>query len=134
MLQTKPTAATTAQKTFDTPQQAADALIQAAQSYDLTTLTAVLGPAGHDLIDTGEPAKDKSDAQTFAAKAQEKNSVAIDPKNAALATLVIGNEDWPTPIPIVKRSGKWLFDSTAGRREVLDRRIGDNELTIIDLL
>ena len=91
-----------AQRTFNTPQQAADALIQAAQSYDLPALNAILGPAGHDLIDTGEPVKDKSDAQAFAARAQQKNSVVIDAKNAALATLVIGNEDWPTPIPIVK--------------------------------
>lgn len=128
------TATAVAQRTFDTPQQAADALIQAAQSYDLPALNAILGPAGHELVDTGEPVKDKSAAQEFAAKAKEKNSVAIDTKNAALATLVIGNEDWPTPIPIVKKNGKWSFDSAAGRREILDRRIGGNELTTIDLM
>jgi Protein of unknown function (DUF2950) len=127
-------AAAMAQKTFDSPQQAADALIEASQSYDVAALNAILGPAGRDLIDTGEPARDKSDAQAFATRAKEKNSVVIDPKNAAVATLVIGNEDWPTPIPIVKKSGKWLFDSNAARREILNRRIGEDELTIIDLL
>jgi hypothetical protein len=133
--QTKPaTTGAVAQKTFDTPQAAADALIQAAQSYDVAALDAILGATGHSLISTGEPVKDKSDAQAFAARAQEKNSIAVDPKTPTRATLVIGADEWPTPIPIVQKNGKWSFDSKAGSMEILYRRIGENELTVIDML
>ena len=78
--------------------------------------------------------KDRSDLEAFAARAAEKDSVTVDPKNAAVATLTVGNEDWPLPIPLVKKSGKWLFNSQASRTEILNRKIGENELTIIDLL
>jgi hypothetical protein len=123
-----------AQKTFDTPQQAADALIAAAQSYDLDALNAILGPQGHDLIDTGEPVKDKNEAQAFAQQASAKHSVTVDPKKATVATLVVGESDWPLPVPIVQRGGKWSFDSRAGRAEVLNRKIGENELMTIEVL
>jgi hypothetical protein len=69
----------------------------------------------------------------FAARAQEKNSVALDPANKNRAVLSVGNEDWPLPVPIVKRAGKWYFDSKAGREEVLYRRIGANELDAIQV-
>ena len=126
--------AASAQKTFATPQDAASALIQACQHNDAAGLEEILGPSGHDLIDTGEPVKDKKQIEDFAARASEKNAIEIDPKNPARAVLMVGNEDWPSPVPIVKRNGKWLFDSKAGRREVLYRRIGDNELAVIDML
>ena len=133
--QTKPASTgSAAQKTFDTPQAAADALIQAAQNYDVDALNAILGPQGHDIIDTGEPAKDKSEAQAFAQEAMTKHSVAVDPKKATIATLVVGETDWPLPVPIVQKGGKWLFDSKAGRTEILNRKIGENELTMIELL
>jgi len=121
------------QKTFKTPQEAADAFIQATASFDVPALTQILGPDGEDLIASEDQVRDKSIATGFAAKAHEKNSVVIDPKNPDRATLVVGNDNWPMPIPIVKRNGVWLFDTKAGRQEVLYRRIGSNELDAIEI-
>jgi hypothetical protein len=122
-----------AQKTFDTPQQAADALIQAADSYDVPAMGQIFGPDGVNLVSSEDHVQDKNRAVAFAAKAQEKKSVTIDPKNPARATLAVGEEDWPLPIPIIKRNGKWRFDTKAGRKEMLFRRIGTNELDAIQV-
>jgi hypothetical protein len=119
------------QKRFATSQQAATALIQAAEQFDVALLLEILGPGGADLVVTGDTAQDKQRATTFAAKAQEKNSVTQDPRNPHRATLSVGNEEWPYPVPIVKRHGGWYFDARAGRKEILDRRIGANELDAI---
>jgi hypothetical protein len=121
------------QKTFKTPQEAADAFIQATASFDVPALTQILGPHGEHLVASEDQVQDKSIATQFAAKAQQKNSVVIDPKNPGRATLVVGNDNWPMPIPIVKRNGVWLFDTKAGRQEVLYRRIGSNELDAIEI-
>jgi hypothetical protein len=121
------------QKLFGTPQQAADALVQAADPYNLPELEQILGPHGEDLIASADPVRDKASAAAFAAKAHEKEAVNIDPKNPARAILLVGNEDWPLPIPIVKRNGEWLFDTKAGREEMLFRRIGTNELDAIQI-
>ncbi len=123
----------TAQKGFDTAQQAADALIQAAEAFDVAALKEILGPGSEDLVASEDQVQDKNRATEFVAKAKEKHAVEVDAKNANSATLVIGNEDWPLPIPIVKRSGKWYFDSKAGREEILLRRIGANELDVIEI-
>jgi hypothetical protein len=121
------------QKEFDTPKQAADSLVQAAETFDVPALKEILGPDGEDLITSGDPVQDKNRAAEFAAKAKEKNSIEVDPKNPNRATLLVGNDDWPVPIPIVKRKGKWYFDSKAGSDEVLRRRIGTNELDAIEI-
>jgi len=120
------------QRTFDTPKAAADALIAAAASYDVPALKAILGPDGADLVATSDPVQDRNQLETFAAKAREKNEVVPDAKNPNLAILSVGEGDWPMPIPIVRKGGKWLFDSKAGRREVLYRRVGRNELDAIE--
>ena len=120
------------QRTFDTPKAAADALVAAAESYDLSALKDILGPDGADLVVTKDAVQDKNQLAAFAAKAKEKSEIVPDKKNPNLAILSIGDQDWPMPIPIVKKSGKWLFDSKAGRREVLYRRIGGNELDAIE--
>jgi hypothetical protein len=122
-----------AQRTFATPKEAADAFIQATASFDVAALTQILGPAGEDLVASEDTVQDKNIANTFAAKAREKNSIAVDPKNPNRAVLVVGNNDWPMPIPIVKRNGKWFFDTKAGREEMLYRRIGANELDAIQI-
>jgi hypothetical protein len=119
------------QRTFDTPKAAADALVAAAESYDLPALKDILGPDGVDLVSTKDAVQDKNQLAAFAAKAHEKSEIVPDAKNSNLAILSIGDQDWPMPIPIVRRGGKWLFDSKAGRREVLYRRIGRNELDAI---
>jgi hypothetical protein len=121
------------QKGFDTQQLAAEALIQAAETFDVPALTNILGPGSEDLVASEDPVQDKSRAVAFAAKAREKNSTAVDPKNPDRAVFYIGNEEWPLPIPIVKRKGKWYFDTKAGRDEILLRRIGANELDVIQI-
>ena len=133
-LAAKTDAATTPQvkqKEFDTPQQAADSLVQAAESFDVPVLKEILGPGSIDLVSSEDPVEDKNRAASFAAKAKEKNSIATDAKNPNHAVLTIGNDDFPFPIPIVKQKGKWYFDAKAGRQEILNRRIGANELDAI---
>jgi hypothetical protein len=122
-----------AQKTFATAQEAADALVSAAASFDRVALKAILGPDADYLVAPGEPAKDRETAMAFAAKAREKNAVVVDPKNPNRATVIVGDQDWPLPIPIVRKSGKWRFDSEAGRQEILFRTIGRNELDTIQV-
>jgi hypothetical protein len=122
-----------AQKTYATPKEAADALIQALDSFDVPALKQILGPHGEDLVSTEDPVRDKNSAASVAAKAHEKLEVNVDPKNSKLAVLSIGDEDWPLPIPLVKKGGKWLFDTKAGREEILLRRIGANELDAIQI-
>ncbi|MGE5277120.1 MAG: DUF2950 domain-containing protein [Acidobacteriota bacterium] len=120
------------QRTFDTPKAAADALIAAAESYDVPALKEILGPEGEDIVATSDPVQDKNQLEAFAAKAREKTEIVSDAKKPNLATLSIGDQDWPMPIPIVRKGGRWLFDSKAGRKEILYRRIGGNELNAIE--
>ena len=121
------------QKTFNTPKEAAAAFIQAAESFDVSALKQILGPHGEELVSSEDPVQDKNIATAFAAKANQKNSVAVDPKNPNRAVLVVGNDNWPMPIPIIKRNGVWFFDTKAGRQELLYRRIGANELDAIQI-
>src|SRR5690242_13085198 len=120
-------------KLFDTPRQAADALVDAAERFDVAALTQIFGPDGSDIVFSGEFAQDRKHAADFAAQAREKKSVSVDPKGGNRAFLLVGNEDWPFPVPIVKRGEKWFFDGKAGRQELLYRRIGSNELDAIDV-
>jgi len=119
--------------TFDTPQLAADALVEAADKFDVVALARIFGPGGEDVVFSGEFAQDRKHAADFAAEAREKKSVSVDPKNGNRAFLLVGNEDWPFPVPIVKSGGKWFFDGKAGRQELLYRRIGANELDAIQV-
>src|SRR5215471_5978372 len=120
-------------RTFDTPQEAADTLIEAARKFDVAVLGQIFGPSGDDIVFSGEFAQDRQHAADFAAEAREKKSVSVDPKNGNRAFLLIGNEDWPFPVPIVKKNGKWFFDAQAGRQELVFRRIGANELDAIEI-
>ena len=120
------------QKTFETPKAAADALVEAAEKYDVTALTQILGKDGEALVVTADPVQDKNQLAAFAAKAREKSEIVTDKKNPNKAVLQLGDQDWPMPIPIVRKGGKWLFDSKAGRTEILYRRIGSNELGAIE--
>jgi hypothetical protein len=124
-------AAQTTQKTFDSPQAAVDALVKAAESFDVPSLTQILGPNSRDLVVSGDPVIDKSRATDFAQLAREKEEVNVDPKDPNYAELVVGNSEWPLPIPLLKRNGKWSYDASSGRQEILLRRIGENELDAI---
>ena len=126
-------AAQSQQKTFDTPQQGAEVMILAVKNDDVVALLEIFGPAGKDFVSTGDDVQDKNSRAAFAALAQEKMHVDTDPHNPNRAILSVGNEDWPTPVPIVKQGAKWHFDSKAGRAEILDRRIGNNELDAITI-
>ena len=121
------------QKSFKTAKDAAEALISACASYDVPALTTILGPDGADFIATKDEVQDKSRAAAFAQAALEKHSVVLDKKNASRATLLVGDEDWPLPAPLVKNKAGWHFDTKAGRQELLYRRIGGNELDAIQI-
>jgi len=121
----------TAVKTFDSPQQAADALVAAADTFNVPAIEQLFGPATKNLILSKEPARDLERAKEFVAKAREKTDVSIDPKNRNRATLLVGKDNWPFPVPLVKRGTKWSFDTAAGRQQILLRRIGANELDAI---
>jgi hypothetical protein len=116
---------------FAAPKAAADALIQAAANDDVSAMLKILGKDGEDLVESADTVADKNRAEKFAALAKEKSEVTTDPKNKARATVTVGNDDWPLPIPLVMRNGKWYFDTNAGRDEILRRRIGADELNAI---
>jgi Protein of unknown function (DUF2950) len=121
------------QQTFSTPEAAAQALIQAAEAYDVPALLGILGPGANDLVSSEDPVQDKTRATAFATMARQKQSIAIDPKRPSRAELSVGDDDWPLPIPLVKRNGRWSFDSKAGRQQIMFRRIGENELDAIQI-
>ncbi len=121
------------QLTFQSAEKAGDALVDAAERFDVRSLMRIMGPAGEDLVLTGEYAQDRERAREFAAQAREKKQISLDPTNEKRAYLLVGKEDWPFAVPIVKRSGRWSFDTAAGRQELLYRRIGNNELDAIDI-
>jgi hypothetical protein len=117
------------QTTFPTASAAAAALVAACKSGDQDELLKILGPAGKDLISSGDPVADKKSQQGFA------KSYAVNHKLKAEAqgfeTLIIGASDWPMPIPIVRDGERWYFDSARGHDEIINRRIGSNELGAI---
>ncbi len=125
--------AKTSQKGFSTPQEAAQSLIVATKSYDVAALLQIFGAEGEDFVSSADPVRDKNNGLAFAELAAQKNSVVVDPRNSNRATIVVGNNDWPLPVPLVKRGDKWFFDSKAGRQEILYRRIGVNELDAIQV-
>jgi hypothetical protein len=120
-------------KLFNSPQEAADALVAAADKFDVSALTEIFGPAADDVAFSGEFAQDRQRATDFAAEAREHMSISMDPKTGNRAFLLVGKEDWPFPVPLVKSGQKWFFDGKSGRQELLYRRIGANELDAMDI-
>lgn len=119
------------QKQFNTPKEAADSLSQAGATFDIAALKEILGPDCEDVVASEDPVMDKNRAMAFAEKSKEKMAVGADPKNPNQAIITVGNDDFPLPIPLVKNKGKWMFDMKTGREEILNRRIGANELDAI---
>jgi len=122
-----------AQKTFATAEAAAEALISAAERFDIPALKEILGTDGVDLVVTEDPVHDKNKATAFAALARKQTRVIRDSTDSKVASLIIGPEDWPVPLPIVAQDGRWRFDTAAGREEILYRNIGENELNAIEM-
>jgi len=96
-------------------------------------LIAILGPASKEILTTSDPVADQQIRQKFAARAAVKMKLVLDPKEANAKTLLVGKDEWPLPIPIVKVNGQWYFDAEHGKQEILARRIGSNELDAIEV-
>jgi hypothetical protein len=123
-------AQTTSQRTFPTAREAAETLIDTVKRGNLDELLAIFGPDGQDLVASSDPATGRRNREVFTVAVSERWHLTDDTANRK--TLVIGNEDWPFPVPIVKSGSRWKFDTAAGKEEVLDRRIGRNEGAAID--
>ena len=118
-----------AQRTFATPEEAARELAAAAKRGNLDEVLAFFGPEGTELISSSDPATARTNRDVFVAAFAEGWRL-VDGEDG-IKTLVIGNEDWPFPVPLVKDKTGWRFDTAAGKEEVLARRIGRNELAVI---
>jgi hypothetical protein len=116
-------------RTFRTPEEAVKALIAAAKGDDLGELLSMFGPQARDLVGSSDPATTRRNREVFRVAAAERWS--LEDKSSDTKVLVIGNEAWPFPVPLVKSASRWRFDTAAGMEEVLARRIGRNELAAI---
>jgi len=120
-----------AQQTYKTPDQAAAALVDAARADDQKAELVVLGPDGEDIISSGDKVSDDAVRERFLKSYDAKHQIAMNGDSKAV--LMIGDNDYPFPIPLVRKAGKWSFDTEEGRREILYRRIGHNELNAIQV-
>jgi hypothetical protein len=118
-----------AQEAFKTPDEAASALVSAAKAGDMKALATVLGPDGDAIVSSGDKVADATTRQKFVTAYDAKHQITMEGGNKAI--MVIGDQDYPLPIPIVRKDGMWRFDTAAGREEILARRIGRNELDTI---
>jgi hypothetical protein len=122
---------TGSQKTFPRTADAMRALANAARTDDKAALLAILGPGSDELVSSGDPVDDRARGVRFAAQVAERTTFETMPSGAVVAH--IGKDGWPFPIPLVKDGDAWRFDTAAGRDELLNRRIGSNELKAIDV-
>lgn len=125
--------AASGQRTFATPEEAAKALIDAAAKNDGAAMLKIFGPDGKDIVESGDPTAEKEGRAEFARRAGEKMHIDVDAGNPDRATLVVGQDEWPLPVPLVRTAGKWRFDAARGRVEILARRIGRNELSAMEV-
>ena len=117
------------EKTFLSPDEASKALVTALQSNDETAMLEVLGPAGEQVISSGDETEDAESRTNFLRRYAEMHRFVKEPDGTT--TLYIGVKNWPTPIPLVNKARSWYFDTPAGRQEILFRRIGRNEISTI---
>jgi hypothetical protein len=120
------------QQTFPSAQAASEALASALQNNNEQALSKILGPDGKDALNSGDEVQDKADRDQCAQKYQEMHRLVTEPDGTT--TLYIGTENWPFPFPLAQKNGSWYFDSEAGKNEVLNRTIGEDELTTIQVL
>jgi hypothetical protein len=119
------------QQVFHSPEEASAALFAAAQQNDNRALLEILGPAGQELVSSGDPGEDRKNLDAFVAKYRQMHRVAKERDGVMI--LYIGAENWPDPIPLVKKNSIWYFDTYAGKEELLARRVGKNELATIEV-
>ncbi len=124
-------AADAKQKSFKSPEEAAKALIDAVKGNDAKELLTILGPAGKEVISSGDEVAGKAWRDRFVKAYEEMNKLVSE--NDKKVILNVGNEEWPYPIPIVKKGENWVFDTKAGKEEILNRRIGRNELNAMQV-
>jgi len=117
------------QQSFVTPEAAVQALVKAAQAKDTKALIKLFGPLGAPLIESGDPVADKNARENFLARYKAGNS--LDKSKADKVTLEIGQDKFPFPIPLASSEGHWYWDSAAGAEEIINRRVGENELRTI---
>ena len=122
-----------AQERFDSPEAAAQAVIDAADNHDSARLSAIFGPQAKGILTSGTPAQDRAEQTEFARLARAKHRLEISPMHPNRAILAIGDEDWPFPVPIVRTNGKWSFDASETPVEMHARRIGADELDAIEI-
>ncbi len=120
------------QKTFATPAEAVAAMVEAVKSDDATKLREILGPGSGGLIDSGDVIADGQRRKTFVANYDAANKVRME--GDARAIVLVGKDEWPMPIPLVKSADGWRFDTKHGSQEILKRRIGKNELAAIEVV
>jgi len=123
-----PAAGASTQRFFSSPEDAVKALAEAVKAKNETAIDQIFGPSGKDLH-SGDKVQDDAEYDELAGHLTEKTTLVNE--NDAKVLLQIGNENWPFPIPIVKKDSQWFFDTEAGKEEILNRRIGENELTAI---
>jgi Protein of unknown function (DUF2950) len=119
------------QKSFPTPEEGVQALIEAAQKHDTTTLLAILGPEAKSLVSTGDPVSDRESRERFVKSYEEAHTLVQSGDTKVM--LQMGKDEWPFPIPLIKGSAGWRFDTPAGQEEIRKRRIGRNELDVIQV-
>jgi Protein of unknown function (DUF2950) len=117
------------QKTFSSPENASNALATAAQSNDEEAMLDILGPDGKQIVSSGDEIEDAQSRANFVQKYQEMHRLVNEPDGTTI--LYIGAKNWPTPIPLVRQGNSWYFDTDAGKKEILFRRIGRNEISTI---
>lgn len=123
------TSTASAEQSFKTADAAVDALVSAARSNDRKALMEILGRGSSDIVSSGDPVADTASYQRFVSAYDAKHQLSMEGDNKAI--MIIGQEDYPFPIPIVRENGTWRFDTGAGREEIIYRRIGANELDTI---
>ncbi len=119
------------QKTFASSEEAVKALIDAVKTDNMKELNAIFGPAGKEVFSSGDPVEDKAGRERFLKAYETKNTLVK--ADDAKTVLQIGEEEWPFPIPVVKKGEKWFFDTKKGKEELINRRVGRNELNTIQV-
>ena len=124
-------AKTARQKQFSSPKAAVEAMVDTLRANDDNALGTIFGPAGRDLISSGDNVADKRHREHFLKLYDEKSR--LESVGDRKVLLFVGNEEWPLPFPIVRKGKSWFFNAKAGREEILDRRVGANELDVIQV-